>query len=177
MMSTMMGISRACRPFVLLLLQLAVQFPCDGTMTIPLRGVHSSQHEEHEMFSTLHSAHTQLKSSGRVDDDIFVRLKNIRNTQYVGDIGIGEPPQLLSVIFDTGSSNLWVTSSLCRSQVCLRHRRYDHDASSSFKEVGYEIEVTFGTGRINGFISRDTFTLGHMKVRGQNFGEITSEEG
>ena len=32
MMSTMMGISRACRPFVLLLLQLAVQFPCDGTM-------------------------------------------------------------------------------------------------------------------------------------------------
>lgn len=154
----------------------AWNLPCVHTTTISLRGFHSHK-KEHELFSALHSAHTQLRSNGTVDKEISVRLKNIRNTQYVGEIGIGEPPQPLSVIFDTGSSNLWVTSSLCESYVCLRHRRYDHDSSSTYKEVGYEIEVTFGTGQINGFISRDTFTLGSMKVRGQNFGEITSELG
>lgn len=162
----------------MLLLLLVVQFPCFGSTTIRLRGLHAQDEQhEHELFSVLHSAHTQLRLNGQVDNDIFVRLKNVRNTQYVGEIGIGDPPQPLSVIFDTGSSNLWVTSSLCESRACLLHNRYDHKVSSSYKQVGYEIEVTFGTGRIKGFISRDTFTLGRMEVRGQNFGEITSEDG
>jgi hypothetical protein len=108
---------------------------------------------------------------------VAIALSNLRNTQYVGQIGVGTPPQWLNVIFDTGSSNLWVASSLCPSFGCVSHASYDHSASSTFREVGYDVQVKFGTGLIRGFISQDTFTLGPLNVTDQAFGEITEETG
>lgn len=143
---------------------------------VPLQHVHRTAKQENNLFGTLHKVHTHIRQK-RAKEAVAVGLENIKNTQYVGRVGIGTPPQYLDVIFDTGSSNLWVTSCLCESEACKMHDCFGSLDSSTYKEVGYDVQVKFGTGNIEGFISQDTFTLGPLKIRGQNFGEITLETG
>ena len=52
-----------------------------------------------------------------------------------GEIGLGAPEQKFTVVFDTGSSNLWVPSSECSyfSLACLLHNKYKAAASLTYQ--------------------------------------------
>ena len=64
-----------------------------------------------------------------------VALRNEMNIGYYGRLSIGTPPQPFQVIFDTGSSLLWVPSSTCVGRACSAHHRFNESASSSFRDV------------------------------------------
>ena len=66
------------------------------------------------------------------NDDHTLSLKNFANSQYYAIIKVGTPPQEFKVIFDTGSSNLWVQTNICKSQSCLQHKGFNHLNSTSF---------------------------------------------
>ncbi|KAF9571844.1 Vacuolar protease A, partial [Lunasporangiospora selenospora] len=96
---------------------------------------------------------------------------------YYGEISIGSPPQTFSVVFDTGSANLWVPSTHCSSIACFLHRRYNADESSTFKPNGTKFEIQYGSGSLEGIISNDNLEVGGAIVKKQDFGESVKEPG
>ncbi|CAK5124629.1 unnamed protein product [Meloidogyne enterolobii] len=115
----------------------------------------------------------------QIGGEIDEMLRNYMDAQYYGPISIGSPPQNFSVIFDTGSSNLWVPSKKCPFYdiACLLHHKYDSTKSSSYKDDGRKMQIQYGTGSMKGFVSKDTVCIANICVAGQEFAEAVSEPG
>jgi len=109
---------------------------------------------------------------------VEVALENSMNAQYFGEISLGSPPQTFKVIFDTGSSNLWVPSKKCWfSLACWLHNTYSSSASSSYISDGRDLSIKYGSGAISGMLSQDHVSLGGLKAQNVTFGEVTSLSG
>ena len=104
-------------------------------------------------------------------------MHNFRNTQYVGQIGIGAPGELYSVIFDTGSANMWINSAECHDRGCVAHKQYDSAKSKTYKKIGFDLDVQFGTGSLSGEFGSDTVYINGIEVKNQDFSQIKKEVG
>ncbi|NXC45182.1 PEPC protein, partial [Penelope pileata] len=104
-------------------------------------------------------------------------LANSMDMSYYGEISIGTPPQSFLVLFDTGSSNLWVPSTLCKSQACTNHNQFNPTESSTFSTQNEFFSLQYGTGSLTGIFGFDTVTIQGISVSKQEFGLSETEPG
>ncbi|XP_014717259.3 pepsin A [Equus asinus] len=104
-------------------------------------------------------------------------LENYMDEEYFGTISIGTPPQEFTVIFDTGSSNLWVPSTYCSSLACSNHNRFNPEDSSTYEATSESVSITYGTGSMTGVLGYDTVRVGGIEDTNQIFGLSESEPG
>ncbi|KAM3239464.1 cyprosin isoform X1 [Capsicum annuum] len=123
-----------------------------------------------------HHHHRDTKrNSGPLKDEV-VYLKNYMDVQYFAEIGIGSPPQYFAVVFDTGSSNLWVPSSKCIFSIgCYLRSRYRSRLSTTYTKIGKRCKIPFGTRSVRGLFSQDNVKVGSSVVNQQVFTEVTRE--
>lgn len=112
----------------------------------------------------------------QLPEDFMVRIASYSNVYYFGDIYIGSDKQgPFSVVFDTGSSNLWVPDTKCVE--CENERKFDLSTSSSAVAIGTEERVfSYGSGDVIGTLVYDDITIQGtdkaITVRVQTFGSI-----
>ncbi|XP_021256800.1 pepsin A isoform X2 [Numida meleagris] len=104
-------------------------------------------------------------------------MQNYMDTSYYGTISIGTPQQDFTVIFDTGSSNLWVPSVYCTSSACSNHNRFNPSESSTYVSTNETVYIAYGTGSMSGILGYDTVTVSNIEVQNQIFGLSETEPG
>jgi cathepsin D len=109
-----------------------------------------------------------------ISDEPVVPISDYVNAQYYGPVSIGTPEQTFQVIFDTGSSNLWVPSSQCSK---CNHKKYQATASSTYVANGTKFHIEYGSGSLDGFLSTDVVTWGGVPIKTSTFAEATNLPG
>lgn len=108
-------------------------------------------------------------------------LTDYLNAQYYGVVKVGTPAQEFRVIFDTGSSNLWVPCKGCSitNIACQLHRKFDCTKSSTCDATDTAFEIHYGSGSMKGHVVNDKacFDAGNMCCSKQGFACATSEPG
>jgi len=108
-------------------------------------------------------------------------VKDYANAQYYAVVHIGTPPQEFQVIYDTGSSNLWVPEKGCKHCGYFflhKKNKFDKDSSSTFVEDGSAFSIQYGSGAVSGLFQQDSVTLAEdIVVKEQKFASIHDASG
>eukprot|EP00529_Nitzschia_sp_RCC80_P021258 CAMPEP_0113521824 /NCGR_PEP_ID=MMETSP0014_2-20120614/44858_1 /TAXON_ID=2857 /ORGANISM="Nitzschia sp." /LENGTH=413 /DNA_ID=CAMNT_0000419833 /DNA_START=41 /DNA_END=1282 /DNA_ORIENTATION=- /assembly_acc=CAM_ASM_000159 len=124
------------------------------------------------------TGHLEVTDLQKPENEI---IKDYANAQYFGVVEIGSPPQEFTVIFDTGSSNLWIPKvgcSHCGIPFIGQKHKFDHDKSSTYTEDGSDFEIMYGSGSVKGFFSLDDVLLADdIVINAQKFAEVTDAGG
>ncbi|KAI6216645.1 CRE-ASP-1 protein [Aphelenchoides fujianensis] len=100
---------------------------------------------------------------------------------YVGNITIGTPGQPFQVVFDTGSSDLWVIDSSCTDPECnglsnplfgpvWNKQKYTKSKSTTAQKDGRPFHLTYPLGSCYGSLVGDVLQFAGLTVSNQTFG-------
>lgn len=103
-----------------------------------------------------------------------VVIKDYQNAQYYGELTVGTPGQTERVIYDTGSSNLWVPN---KKPFLSGKNLYKHDKSSTYVANGTVFKIQYGSGPVSGIFSEDSVNIAGFSLEHFTFAEVDDTSG
>jgi len=101
-------------------------------------------------------------------------LQDNANMEYYGEIQVGTPGQKEIVMFDTGSSNLWVPNT----QPSFGGKNiYSPEKSSTYKPNGTVFKIGYASGPVSGTFCADDVTIGSLHLSNFTFAEVNDTTG
>ncbi|KAI1304075.1 hypothetical protein EDD11_005249 [Mortierella claussenii] len=95
-----------------------------------------------------------------------------RDIQYYAEVEIGSNEQKMRLDFDTGSSDLWVPDSTCKT----RRVTFNRASSTSFKPVKGKFQISYGDGsNVTGILGQDRVNIAGLVIENQTIGLATTE--
>ncbi|KAL6743828.1 hypothetical protein Aduo_016823 [Ancylostoma duodenale] len=99
---------------------------------------------------------------------------------YVGMVNVGTPGQNVTLVLDTGSSNLWVIDNACDSEACngfpqsgYPKHKFNTKASKTFTKEEKSFSLFYGSGSCNGYLATDAVSFAGLTIPKQEFGVAT----
>ncbi|XP_057584104.1 pregnancy-associated glycoprotein 2-like [Hippopotamus amphibius kiboko] len=134
---------------------------------------------EKHLLTNFLEENTEDRSQNATDDPntVLQPLRSCMDLSYFGIITIGTPPQEFRVVFDTGSSNLWVPSIYFSNTPCCKFNQFNIHSSTSFQSSGQPVDFKYGLGTVFGFLGYDTVQIGNLISIGQAFVLMNKQTG
>jgi hypothetical protein len=128
--------------------------------------------------------HCPINGNGPVE--AHMKQINLGDNAYVSEFYVGNPPQKLRGLFDTGSTNTWVLNKAVNlGQGVEKAFSYDDGASSSSKKLTQKAAIQFGSGALAGHFMTDDLRLGtcdgttssgQIHIKNQKFGNVEKQK-
>eukprot|EP00928_Gymnodinium_smaydae_P035341 TRINITY_DN24888_c0_g3_i1.p1 TRINITY_DN24888_c0_g3~~TRINITY_DN24888_c0_g3_i1.p1 ORF type:complete len:557 (+),score=58.83 TRINITY_DN24888_c0_g3_i1:110-1780(+) len=106
-----------------------------------------------------------------------IDLEDEHDVSYYGEMEVGSPPQKFNVIYDTGSSIVWVPTKDIAAAGCASKHVYDHGPSDSYVKNCSRFETEYGSGAVSGYFSGDKVTIGGYELPHFTFAEVNDVSG
>ncbi|CAK5266672.1 unnamed protein product [Mycena citricolor] len=119
-------------------------------------------------------AAVQARMESRNEKRQSLTLTDQSEQEWTGSVSIGTPATRFVIDFDTGSSDLWVPSSACRSS-CSGKTKYSPSGSSTSASKSGSFSIQYGDGStVSGPIYTDTVSVAGVSVTKQYLAGVTT---
>jgi hypothetical protein len=137
---------------------------------------HNLKPERQEFLEQLISEKKFTNQINLLEGVAAIPILNYYNVQYYSKIFIGSNLQEMTVILDTGSNLLWVSSSNCPS--CRSYtNKFCENNSTTFMDMNMQKNITYAIGYVNGsFVQDDVYLYDQMGVKGFKFLLVNQED-
>jgi len=136
----------------------------------------ASQHKAQRTTSWVKSQRESLKSKygSPAIEKRATGINDIVNlnsdSTYFGSLAIGTPPSAFNVILDTGSSDLWLAGTQCKT--CSHVPKFNALSSSTFTNLSSSFSIKYGSGAASGSLAADTVEMAGFEIQQQPFAVV-----
>lgn len=126
--------------------------------------------------------HCPVNSSGPAK--VHIQQENLEDNAYISDIYVGNPPQKIRALFDTGSTNTWVLNDkVVLPGGATKEYSYKDQESCSANILPQRAMIQFGSGALAGHFLTDDMRIGscdgastgQIHIKDQKFGNVEKQ--